>query len=468
MFRKFVFVASILLGLAQVSAQAQGQGSAPASHSTERLTAQVEEYMAAAVRVSHFSGAVLLARDGRPVFRGAYGMANQELDVPNTPQTVFRLGSLTKAFTAAAVMLLQERGKLQVSDRICSHLSDCPAEWQRITIRNLLSHTSGITSYTDLPDYQKTMGTPVTHDLQIARFRGLPLEFGPGEKYRYSNSGYYLLGVIIERASGKPYADFLQENIFQPLGMTSSGYDSSRRIIKNRASGYQMQGEAVVNALPIDMSVPYAAGALVSTVDDMLRWDQALFTGKLLSRKSLDEMLTPSKASEDYGYGWTIHRRFERQVIEHNGGINGFMTSVSRFPADNVTVIVLSNNGNFSTRPTANDLSAIMLGAPYKVPEERRIITGDAATLSKYVGQYQFSADVAPPAGALNTVTLENGRLMRQVNAGPKVELFPISDTEFVMKGIDTQFFFNVNAEGRATGLTIRRAGRDLTGAKIK
>jgi CubicO group peptidase (beta-lactamase class C family) len=454
MFRKFFFVAASLFVLA-ASAGAQG------------VDAKVEEYLTAAVRVGGFSGSVLIARDGRPVFRSAYGMANRELEVPNTPETVFRIGSLTKGFTAAAIMLLQERGKLQVSDRLCSHLSDCPPEWQRITIRNLLTHTSGITSYTQLPDYPTTMGVAVTHEIQISRIKGLPLEFGPGEKYSYSNSGYYLLGVIIERVSGKPYADFLQENIFTPLDLKNTGYDTNRRVIRNRASGYLMQGGAVVNALYIDMSVPFAAGALVSTVDDLLRWDEALVAGKLLSRKSLDEMFAPA-TPEGYGYGWGNRRRFDRQVIEHDGGINGFTTSLSRFPADRVTVIVLGNNANMASRTIANDLSAIMFGAPYEVPKERTIITADAATLAKYVGQYKIPSETAAGSGAIHTLTLENGRLIRQVNAAPKVELFPVSDTEFFAKGVDVQIFFNVNEQGHVTGLTMRRLGRDTIAPKIK
>ena len=460
--RRLVLAAACLAAVDGVFAQ----GRAGAVASAQDIAARADEYLTAAMRVSRFSGSVLLARDGRPLFSKGYGMANYELGVPNTPQTVFRLGSITKGFTAAAVMMLQERGKLRVDDRICSHLSDCPAAWQPITIRHLLLHTSGITGYTELPDYPKTMTLAVTHESLMARFRDRPLEFSPGEKYQYSNSGYYLLGVIIERESGRSYADFLQENIFQPLGMTSSGYDSGRRIIKNRASGYVTQGEALLNALPIDMSIPYAAGAITSTVDDLLRWDQALYTDRLLSRASLDEMFTPS--IEDRGYGWAIRRRFERQVIEHDGSVNGFYASLSRFTADRVAVIVLGNNGSLSTRTMADALSAIVFGAPYKLPQEHRVITVDAGTLAKYVGQYQFPPDAPLAANAVHTVTLENGRLMRQVNEAPNVEMFAESETEFFLKGADVQVIFTLDAAGRVTGMTLRRAGREVTARKTK
>jgi CubicO group peptidase (beta-lactamase class C family) len=442
------------------------QDRATAVPTAQEIAARADEYVTAAMRVNRFSGSVLVARDGRPLIKKGYGMANYELDVANTPQTVFRIGSLTKAFTATAVMMLQERGKLRIDDPICSHLSDCPAAWQPVTIKHLLMHTSGILSFTELPDYPKTMALGVTHDSQIAKFRDKPLEFNPGEKYKYSNSGYYLLGVIIERVSGRPYADFLQENIFQPAGMASSGYDSSRRIIKNRASGYTTQSESLVNALPIDMSIPFAAGAVISTAEDLLRWDQALYTEKLLSRKSFDEMFTPSK--EERGYGWAIRRRFERQVIEHDGGVNGFSASLSRFPADRVVVIVLGNNATVASRTIANDLSAIVFGAPYTVPQERRSMTLDAGALAKFVGQYQFPPDAALAANAVHTVTIENGRLMRQVNETPKVELLAASDTEFFPKGVDAEVIFKLDAAGRVTGMTVRRAGREATARKVK
>lgn len=436
------------------------QPAAAQSPDAPQLAARIDEYMGAAVRFNHFSGSVLVARDGPPVLSKGYGMANYELGVPNTPQTVFRLGSITKPFTAAAVMLLQERGKLSVGDSVCKYLSDCPAAWQPVTLRHLLTHTSGIKNFTDLPDYPKTMALPATHEEMLARFKDRPLEFAPGEKYTYSNSGYYLLGVVIERASGKAYADFLRENIFEPLGMTSTGYDSNSLLIRNRASGYRMQGDSLVNAAYIDMSVPFAAGALYSSVEDLLRWDQAFYTEKLLTRRSLEEMLTPFK--EERGYGWGVRKRFDRQVVEHDGGINGFVSSLSRFPADRLTVIVLSNNGSFSTRGIANDLTAIAFGAPYKIPEERKAIALDARTLEKYVGQYQ------PPAGSVINVTYENGKLMRQIGAQPKVELFAASETEFFLKGTNLQISFVTNPQGQVTGQLMRRDGREVLAPKIK
>ncbi|HEX8282653.1 MAG TPA: serine hydrolase [Pyrinomonadaceae bacterium] len=416
--------------------------------------------MAAALRVDGFSGSILVARDGQPLISKGYGMANYELDVPNTPQTVFRLGSITKSFTATAIMMLQERGKLSVGDTICKYLTDCPAAWQPVTIRHLLAHTSGIPNYTALPDYTRTMTLPISHESLIGRFKDKPLEFTPGERAQYNNSGYYLLGVVIERASGKSYEDFLQDNIFKPLGMTRTGYDSSRRLIKSRASGYLRQGDTLVNAQYIDMSIPFAAGALYSSVEDLLRFDQALYAERLLPRKALDEMFTP--VADQRGYGWTIRRQFDRQTIEKNGSINGFYSFIARYPADRITVIVLGNNGGVSSERIGNDLSAIVFGAPYKVPREREAIVLDPRTLEKYVGQYQ------PPEGSIITVTFENGKLMRQVGTQPKAEMFAASETEFFLKGSDLQITFVTDGQGRVTGQRLSRGGREGLAPKIR
>jgi CubicO group peptidase (beta-lactamase class C family) len=350
---------------------------------------------------------------------------------------------------------------LNTGDSICKHLSDCPAAWQPVTIRHLLTHTSGIYDFTFLSDHRKTVTLPVTHAELIGRIRDKPPEFAPGEKASYNRSGYYLLGVIIERVSGKSYEDFLRENIFTPLGMTGTGYDRHSRVIKNRAAGYEQEPDGtLINAPYIDMSGPYAAGALFSSVEDLLRLDQALYTEKLLSRKSLDEMLTPLK--NEYGYGWSIRKRFDRQAIEKNGSLSGFDAALIRFPVDRVTIIVLGNNGFASAIEMGNDLSAIVFGSPYKVPQERKVITLDPKILEKYVGQYQL------PSGVIINVTVENGKLMRQVGAQPKGEMFAVSETEFFQKAVDLRITFLADAQGRVTGLLARRGNSEVLSTKIK
>jgi CubicO group peptidase (beta-lactamase class C family) len=402
-----------------------------------------------------------VARNGEPVVSKGYGMANIELAVPNTPQTVFRLGSVTKQFTSMAIMILQESGKLRVSEPVCQYLTDCPAAWQPLTIRHLLTHTSGIPNYTNFPDFARAAVLPTSAADMIGMLRDKPLEFAPGEKFAYSNSGYYLLGMIIERASGKTYADFLQASIFTPLGMNRTGYDNTSSIIRNRAAGYARQAGETVNAAYMDMTIPFAAGALYSTSEDLLRWDQALYKDTLVSQKSLDEIFTPDKSG--YAYGWSIGKRFERQVIAHGGGIYGFATEIARFPADRVTVIVLSNVEGAAAGKIANDLAAVVFGAPYEIPKERKSITVDAKVLDQYVGQYRIAS---PPIEIV--VTRNNETLLAQIAGRLKLALVAETETTFFSRDVTAQVTFLKDAAGQVTGLTLGMGGGDLPAQKVK
>ncbi|HSK71820.1 MAG TPA: serine hydrolase [Pyrinomonadaceae bacterium] len=435
------------------------QNAAPPS--AQQITAKVDEYMNAAMRVDGFSGSILIARNGQPIVSKGYGMANVEHAVPNAPQTVFRLASITKQFTAMAIVMLQERGKLNVGDSICKYFSDCPAAWQSVTVKHLLTHTSGVPSYTSFPDFAKNAVLPTTAAGMIAQLRDKPLDSPPGEKYAYNNSGYFLLGLIIERVSGKSYADFLQENIFTPLGMKQTGYDSPRDVIKNRASGYARQGGEIFNASYMDMTVPGAAGALFSTTEDMLRWDQALYTENLVSNKSLGEIHTPFK--NGYGYGWSIGKRFDRQIIAHGGNIFGFATQIARYPADRLTVIVLSNVEGAPAGRIANDLAAIVFGAPYEIPQERKEIAVEPKILEKYVGEYQ----IKQPKIVI-VITLENGKLLAQVAGQSKIALSAEAEDRFFSKDVNLLITFVKDAQGKVTGLTLRQGGGNFPAQKIK
>lgn len=422
-----------------------------AAPSADEVVSKVDEYMKAAVGVDRFSGSVLLARDGKPIVSKGYGMANYEWDIPNTPQTAFRLGSITKQFTSAAIMLLQERGKLSASDPVCKYVTDCPAAWQPVTIRNLLTHTSGIPNYTNFPTFGAKAVLPLKPAELLLEYKDKPLDFAPGEKYTYSNSAYHLLGLIIEKVSGNSYADFLQENIFTPLGLKHTGYDNSRTLLKNRAAGYSREGDKIVNALYMDMWIPYSAGALYSTTEDLLKWEQALYTDKLLTQKSRDEMFTPFK--NNYGYGWGVGKRLDRPSNSHGGGIYGFTTTITRFPADRVTVIALSNIQGTSTDKVATALSAIAFGAPYRTPVERKAIAVPSQVLDKYVGEYQLTQAL------IITVTNEGGRLMLQISGQPKTELFAESETAFFLKTVDAQITFEKDAAGKVTRLILHQGG---------
>jgi CubicO group peptidase (beta-lactamase class C family) len=265
----------------------------------EQDTARMEQVVQSHVAAGTFMGSVLVARDGAVVLDKAYGMANLELDVANTPDTKFRLGSVTKQFTAAAILLLEERGQLTIDAPVKSYITGAPAAWDRVRVFNLLTHTAGIPNFTAFATYNEFKGTARSADSIVSLFKDRDLEFGPGEKYNYSNSGYVALGAIIEKVSGVSYEKFIQDHIFTPLGMTDSGYDSNTAIIKRRASGYIKTPAGYLNAGYIHMSIPHAAGALYSTTRDLLKWQQALFAGRVVSKPSLDRMLTPFK--NDYG-----------------------------------------------------------------------------------------------------------------------------------------------------------------------
>lgn len=353
----------------QVLAQSPLAGPATPARAPDRrlVAAKMDEYLKAAVLHDQFSGSVLVARDGVPLFDKGYGLASYELNVPNTPQTVFNIASLTKQFTAMAIMQLQEQKKLVVGDPICRYLDDCPAAWQPITIRHLLTHSSGIPNYSSLPRWDEDLGLKkYRRDELVDLFRNLPLQSIPGEKYKYSNSGYFLLGLIIERASGQTYGKFLRERIFMPLNMKNSAFDNSRALVLGRATGYYSRGTSFVTAPYVDPSTTYADGGITSTTADLLRWDQALYTKKLVSRQSIDEMFTPYKGG--YGFGWQIGERFGRQKIDHSGSLSGFSSYILRFPADRLTVIVLSNSDKTSAGKAAMNLAAIAFGASYEVP----------------------------------------------------------------------------------------------------
>jgi CubicO group peptidase (beta-lactamase class C family) len=307
-----------------------------------------------------FSGSVLVARDGEPLLRRGYGMANLEHDVPNTPQTKYRIGSVTKQFTAAAILILQEQGKLDVHAAIKTYLSDCPGAWDAVTVHHLLTHTSGVPDYVRGPDFERTMREPASPDALIARFRDRPLEFTPGERFAYRNTGYALLGRIIERVSGTTYAEFLNTHIFTPLGMNDSGYDDARPVLKGRAAGYRRRPAGIENAPFLDMTVPFSAGGLYSTVDDLLKWDRALAANQLLSKKSQEAMFTPFR--QDYGYGWRIVSTFSRPMVAHAGAIHGFASHIRRYPADGVCIIVLSNIEGAAAVEIGGELAAVLFG----------------------------------------------------------------------------------------------------------
>jgi CubicO group peptidase (beta-lactamase class C family) len=319
-----------------------------------QLAYTIDSYLNDLVNAGWFQGSVLVARDDGLVLNQGYGYADAAQRMPNGPQTRYRIASLTKQFTAMAIMILQARGQLGIHDSICTYVDDCPDAWQPITIHQLLTHTSGLPNYTDLADYPSTQMLPITPEELVARFSSLPLLFPPGTAYMYENSDYVLLGLIIERVSGQHYGDFLREAIFAPLEMHDTGADKDSAV----AFGYAQIGVA---APSLDTSTLFAAGSLYSTIEDLYRWDQALYTTKLLPQPQLDAIWTPDL--NEYGYGWRIGEIDGHRKISHPGLIDGFASAIVRLPDDHVTVIVLSNLDSTDAAGIADYIAGLVLGS---------------------------------------------------------------------------------------------------------
>jgi len=405
-----------------------------------------------------FMGSVLVARGEQVLFSKGYGSANLEWDIPNTPSTKFRLGSITKQFTAASILLLEERGKLSTGDPVKKYMPDAPAAWDKVTVFNLLTHTSGIPSFTGFKDFEEKNPFATTPANLVARFRDKPLEFEPGTKWAYDNSGYALLGYLIEKVSGETYADFVRENIFTPLGMKDSGYDSNTEVIPRRASGYAPGPKGPENAGFVHMSVPFSAGALYSTTGDLLKWETGLFGGKVLSAASLAKMTTPFK--HDYAFGLGVSTVDGKRQIAHGGGINGFNTFLSYSPDDRTTVVVLGNLNGQAPDEIAALLVKLVHGGAVKLPSERTAVTVSVDDLKSYVGTYELQP------GLDYYVTLDGGQLMGQLGKQPSFPLFPETPTYFFLKVVDAQIEVVKDPSGTVASLILHQGGRDQTMAR--
>jgi CubicO group peptidase (beta-lactamase class C family) len=407
--------------------------------------------------------AVLVEKDGQVILRKGYGLANLELGVPVRPDMVFEVGSVTKQFTAAAILMLAERGRLKLEDDVTRHLPDFPTQGKTVTIEHLLTHTSGIPSYTGMEEWAVQRREDIPVDQLIALFRGKPFDFEPGEKWSYNNSGYVLLGAIIEKLSGKTYEDFIEQEIFKPAGMDHSRYGNPAEIVAGRAYGYDKDDETYRNASYLSMTQPYAAGALMSTVDDLSRWNRALTGGTLLRGPSFTRMVTPARLrsgiSTGYGYGLGAFDFYGHRLIEHGGDIDGFTAYTLTVPEDRLFIAVLSNNPNAPQRPDALVLRAAarLLGRPL---ESRPTLPLKPEALAEYVGVYRFDPKIA------RAILLENGQLYSQRTGAGKLPIVPVERDVFAFE-TESRARFVRDAAGKITGMEmIPRFGPGETGQR--
>ena len=325
------------------------------------VSTRIDDYIRAEMQAQKIPGLSLaVIKNGEIVLAKGYGLANVEHQVPAKPETIFQSGSMGKQFTATAVMMLVEEGKLSLDDKITKFFPDSPEAWRNITVRHLLTHTSGLGDYPEDFDLRRDY----TEDELVQRIKSVPLAFQPGEKWSYSNLAYVMLGVLIHKVSGKFYGDFLQERVFKPLGMSTARVISEADIVPNRAAGYRLVNGELKNQNWVSPTLNTTAdGALYLTVYDMAKWDAALYTEKLLKRSSLDQMWTAVKLNDGktfpYGFGWALGAVNGHRIVEHGGAWQGFKSQISRYVDDKLTVVVFANQARANPAKIAHGVAAL-------------------------------------------------------------------------------------------------------------
>jgi len=422
----------------------------------QSLESKIDKILGNQFKSNETGVSALVAKDGKILYRKAFGKANLELDVAMTTDNVFEVGSITKQFTSVSILMLLEEGKLSLEDEITKFISDYPTNGKKITLHHLLTHTSGIKSYTSMQRFGKAMTIDESPLNFINFFKNEPMDFDPGEKYLYNNSAYFILGYIIEKVSGISYPKFIQERIFDKIDMKSSYYGSSTKLIKNRASGYEKTDE-FVNAPYISLTLPYAAGSIMSTVDDMLKWQTAINTNVFVKKATINKAFTNYTLNNghkiNYGYGWSIDEINEVPTIEHGGAIPGFLSMGVFVPSENVYVILFSNCGCQSPTNIALEIAALTINKPSFEKSNR--IQLSTKQLNNWVGTYEFNN------GALRFITLKDGQLYSQREGSPQLfKMYPTSPNSFSFESGFISYDFSTK-EGKKIALFKNRINKE-------
>lgn len=430
-----------------------------------RKASKFERLVSTYAKLGRFSGAVLVAQGDKILFEQAYGFANYDHRIPNRVQTIFRLGSLTKSFTALAILQLQEAGKLRVTDSLACYLPDYP-QAEQLTLHHLLTNTSGIPDYVAAPNFARQMRLPLTVDELIALFKDQPLLWTPGSNFSYSNSNWVLLGQVIERVSELAYGAYLQQAVFGPADMAHSAYEAADRVLPGRAEGYVQTTGKVIRAAFTDAATLYAAGGLTSTVSDLHRWHRALTNHVLLSQAGYRQLVAPHVEIENgaYGYGWFSNIQHGRRQ-GHDGGTPGFLSIAVRYPDDDLSVIVLANSEGSAIHQIEHGLAAIALDQPYELPTGRTFVQVDPSLFRTYTGHYETSF---MGRRHILVITQEEQRLMVEAQGLPKTELLPLSPTRYFarLKG-EVEMEFVVNDDGQAHEIALNWSGYQLSAQRL-
>ncbi|WP_299600990.1 serine hydrolase [uncultured Aquimarina sp.] len=417
------------------------------SINAQNLEKQLDDIVSSMYSAEEPGISILAAKDGKVIYRKAFGKANLELDVPLEPENVFEIGSITKQFTAVAILMLEEQGKLKIEDEITKYIPDYPTKGKKITIHHLLNHTSGIKSYTGMANFMELTRQDMTPTELIDVFKNEPMDFNPGEEFRYNNSGYILLGHIIEVITKDTYENFIEKNIFDKVGMKDSYYGKMSQVIKNRASGYKQDKGSYLNADYLSLTLPYAAGSLMSTVDDLLKWQNAISANTLIKRTSLEKAIYGSKLNNgddiNYGYGWGKTNIQGAKGYAHSGGIFGYTTNGIFLEGENVYVIGLTNCNCKNVGEITTKVAATVIGKP--IPDKKDAISLPETELKKWVGAYEFDG------GVIRHIQLKDGKLFSLREGGPTQEfqIYPMKDGSFIFDDGTISYNFSMTKDGK-------------------
>jgi CubicO group peptidase (beta-lactamase class C family) len=425
------------------------------------LSPQLDSLLTVYTRLNKFTGSVLVAKNGIVLLDKGYGYRDAAKKILNDPQTVYQIGSVTKQFTTAVILKLQEKKKLSIQDKLSKYFSDFP-KGDSITIEHLMTHTSGIFNYTNDRDFMKNeVANPANREKIMAMFVNKPLDFSPGTKYSYSNSGYSMLGYIIEAATKQPYEQVVRQYIFTPLKMTHSGFDFTHLKVPEKATGYFVLNQHDTVLAPIvDSTVAFSAGAIYSTTGDLYRWHRSLQENKILSHEQQENAYRPYK--NRYGYGWGTDSLDGKRRVMHGGGIHGFTSNISRLPQDDVCIILLSNTGSNALQDINSKIYAILYDKPYELPVEKKAINLPEEKLKEYTGTYQIRPELQI------TLSVKDGQLLAAPTNQPSVIAYAEKEDHFFIKDPDVQLKFIRNENKAITGLMLYQAGREFNCPKIK
>ena len=402
--------------------------------------AKYREYLDAAAKIEKFNGTVLVARKGQVVVEQSYGLADRQANMPDTNDTVYWIGSMSKPITAVAVMALRDAGKLKLDDSVCTYVAPCPETWKAVTLTNLLTHTSGIPDVVKFPDFLEFRVKEHTPQQMVELIASRPVDFAPGTKFVYCNSNFILLGVVIEKASAMPYEKYLQKAVLSPGGMKHTGYGGKGT--GPAIKGYVRYGDTYKEAEETSMSVRFSAGGLYSTADDLMHLARAMAAGQIVKSTTVTEMWTDR--GHGYGYGWIPDNEDKPKSVGHSGRIDGFASSFRLFPDEDLFIAVLSNVNGTNTERMTQSLAAIAHGEPFKMPRERKFISVPAATLAQYDGKYKL------PWGLVLVVTHEGDTLFGRAEQEKKpTEWRAESATKFYVPPADIEIEFEKDANGK-------------------